>query len=97
MKDLLETYTNTLDSIFEKFGLKNGYGEINICINYKWRNNYDSVLWMENECLYLNDICDRTEYNYENFVMFYVDNGCGDNYYQIFDNNLKDETLEDSC
>ena len=97
MKNLLETYTNTLEQIFKNFGMEGGYGELDIRTNVKWNSDekrgYD-VRWIENECVYANELISPPIF-YENYVLFYVNNGEGDKYYQIFDYNLKDEKIEE--
>ncbi len=93
MKDLLNTYVETIDKIFNNFGIKDGYGEIDIRTEFKWNMDNESVKWIQDDDLYSNEIRRNALY-FENYVLLYVDNSCGDMYYQIFDINLKDETIE---
>jgi hypothetical protein len=93
MKELLETYKKTIDEIFTKFGIENGYGEIDDQTNSKWEMDSDSVRWIDGDCLYSNEIQGHARF-FENFTLVYVRNVCGDSFYQIFDNNLKDPELE---
>lgn len=94
MKELLDTYTGTIDQIFNNFGIKDGYGEIDIKTEVKWDMNDETVRWTEDDDLYSNEIR-RDALYFENYVLLYVDNGCGDMFYQIFDTNLRDETLDE--
>lgn len=94
MKELLESYTETVDKIFSSFGIENGYGEIDIRTDVKWTMDKENVRWESNEDMYSNDIR-RGPYEFENYVLLYVDNGCGENYYQIFNSELRDDSLED--
>jgi hypothetical protein len=95
MKELLKTYQETIQSIFEKFGDENGYGEIDVKTHVVWTSNGDEeVRWIENEDVYCNETMHSTPYRYENYVMYYVDNGCGERFYQVFDESLRNDTLE---
>jgi len=95
MKELLRIYTDSITKIFENFGLKNGYGEISIHTNVKWCLNTDEeVRWIEGGCLYANEIIGKPHY-YQNYMMAYVNDGCGNSYYQIFDINLMDNEIEE--
>lgn len=93
MKELLETYTNTITEIFKRFGLDGAYGEIDIRDTIEWTATDESVHWIQEDDEYANDIlCEpRTDGEY---TIFYVDNGCGDQFYQIFKNSLYKEDLE---
>ena len=96
MKELLETYQETIDAIFKKFGHENVYGEIDVKTDVRWTlNGKEEVRWMENDCLYANEIVRGEPDYYENWMMVYVDNGCGDQFYQIFDTNLRDDGIEE--
>ena len=97
MKHLLETYQSTLSSIFEYFGLLQGYGELDIRTDVKWSLTSDSVHWYEDcdgeeEEEYANDIL-GVPVVAEDYTLVYVDNGCGERYYQIFynPNKIQDE------
>lgn len=93
-KDILEAYKQGSDLIFNSFGLKNGYGEIDIMDDVKWTCDESEVRWLNKDCLYSNEIM-RGPWEHQNYMLFYVDNGCGEKYYQIFDKNLMDENIED--
>lgn len=94
MKELLETYQKTLSSIFESFGLKHGYGEIDILTDVKWFLTNQCVHWYEGEDNeeYVNDIL-GVPVIAEDYTLVYVDNGCGERFYQIFYNlnKIQDE------
>jgi hypothetical protein len=95
MKDLLKTYQETVNDIFLRFGYENGYGEIDVKINVVWISIEDEeVRWLENEQIYCNETMHMTPLRFENYVMFYVDNGCGERFYQIFDENLRNDSEE---
>lgn len=92
MKELLETYQKTLSSIFEYFNLHTYGGELDIRTDVKWFLTSDCVHWYEGE--------DEEEYSNEilgvpviaeDYILVYVDNGCGERYYQIFYNTNKIE------
>jgi hypothetical protein len=93
MKELLKTYTNTITEIFKRFGLVDAYGEIDIKDTVEWVSTDESVHWIEKDGEYANDVLydSRTDGEY---TLFYVDNGCGDKFYQIFKNSLYKEELE---
>jgi hypothetical protein len=93
MKELLATYKNTIEEIFKRFGLEDAYGEIDIKDEVEWVSTDESVHWIEDECEYSNDVLydSRTDGEY---TILYVDNGCGDRFYQIFKNSLYKEDLE---
>jgi hypothetical protein len=96
MRELLKTYQETIDAIFSKFGIENGYGEIDIKTDVKWTLNGDEeIRWIENDDLYCNEIRRGEPMYYENWMMVYVDNGCGDQFYQIFDTDLRDDSIEE--
>ena len=92
MKNLLKTYTDSISQIFKNFELEGAYGEIDIRTESKWIYEDDEVRWLESECLYSNNVIRKPCY-YQNYTMFYVDNGCGDRYYQIFCNDLIDKKI----
>ena len=94
LKEVIENYKRSMQKIFDAFGNSNGYGEIDFRDTCKWnlRGNSD-VIWLEKDTIYGNEILSEPDYC-DGFMMVYVDNGCGDKYYQIFDMNLKDETIE---
>jgi hypothetical protein len=94
MKELLKSHKELTNAIFKSFGIENGYGDIDDKTDFKWDFTSDSIHWLEEDDLYSNDIL-RGPAKFENYVLFYVDNGCGDEYYQIFDINLRDEELEE--
>lgn len=93
MKELLEVYKNTISEIFSKFGRADGYGELDIQTNVEWNMLSDSVIWVDKECAYSNDVIGKAG-SFENYVLLYIDNGCGERFYQIFNNDLKNENLE---
>lgn len=94
MRVLLNMYKNVVPEIFKLFGNMNGYGEIDVKTDVKWNMNGYEVHWIENEVLYSNEIRNMNEtHKYENYVLLFVDNGCGEQYYQIFDSNLIDKDL----
>lgn len=96
MKELLKTYRETLKAIFEKFGLERGYGEIDVNIDVKWTlNGFEEVRWMEDDGMYCNEICRGEPLYHDNWMLVYVDNGSGERYWQIFDTNLRDDSLEE--
>ena len=97
MKKLLETYQETIDQIFKLFGLENGYGEIDLRLETKWNADDDNVRWLEKYegDVYSYDIQKGPWISQDNkFTMYYIDNGCGEKYYQIYENEFKDENFE---
>ncbi len=94
MKELLRQYKETIPLIFEKFGVEQGYGEIDDSTDVIFNYDTHQVTWIEHECLYSNEIRSIIG-EYETYIMFYVDNGCGDQYYQIFDKTFFDADLVD--
>ncbi len=93
MKDLLGIYKSTVEKIFEGFGLDGAYGEIDIKDNIEWTATNESVHWIEDDDEYANDVLSGPNTDGE-YTIFYVDNGCGDRFYQIFKNSLYKEDLE---
>lgn len=89
MEELLKTYVETAKTIFKSFGIKGGYGEIDISTDSYFRINSNDVWFQEeefgadDEATYCNEI--RRKYENETHYALYVDNGCGDSFYQIFD------------
>ena len=94
LKNDLNIYKETLNRIFSTFDNEHGYGEIDIKTDVKWNITPDSVRWIEKECMYSNDLRGDPKYA-EGHMMVFVDNGCGDSFYQIFDVSLKDENLDE--
>ena len=94
MKDLLKAHKEITEAIFRSFGIENGYGDIDDKTDVKWDATDDSVHWLEESEIYANDVL-RGPAKFDNFVLYFVDNGCGDEFYQIFDTNLRDSELED--
>jgi hypothetical protein len=97
MKELLEIYGITLTAIFAAFGIKDGCGELDIKDKCIWSYTGDTVYWIEHddpaEEVYTNEIIGEPIICEHGYTMFYVDNGCGDKFYQIFANRLYDETI----
>lgn len=87
--ELLKQYTETVDAIFISFGMENGYGEIDDRTADFFCLNHDCVKWSmeefdpEDDGEYCNDVHSKHENG--THYMLYVDNGCGDQFYQIFD------------
>ena len=94
MKELLKAHREITEAIFLAFGIENGYGDIDDKTDVKWDATDDSVHWLEGDEIYSNDVL-RGPAKFDNFVLYFVDNGCGDEFYQIFDTNLRDSELED--
>ena len=94
-KDLLETYKTIEEQIFTAFGVENGYGEIDMDTEVKWKLTKDSVYWMDGGNLYSCELRSDIIYYHENYALMYVDNGCGDQYYMLFNTDLKDETIDE--
>jgi hypothetical protein len=94
MKDLLKAHKEITEAIFLSFGIENGYGDIDDKTDVKWDAREDVVHWLEDDEIYSNDIL-RGPAKFDNFVLYFVDNGCGDEFYQIFDTTLQDSNLED--
>lgn len=96
MKDLLKTYHDTAQAIFKKFGLNQAYGEIESKIDVEWTlHGEDSVSWLEDGDIYSNEIRRGCPMYHENWMMVFVDNGCGEHFYQIFDTNLRNDEIEE--
>lgn len=96
MKDLLKTYEETLTTIFGHFGLDQSYGEIESKIDVEWTlNGGDSVTWLKDGDLYSCDIVHGEPRYYQNWMLVYVDNGCGERFYQIFNLDLRNDNIEE--
>lgn len=95
MKELLKTYKETLSEIFTRFDMKIGYGELDIKTDVEWLQIERDLYWVEGEDkeLYSNEIYGAKKVA-EGLTIFYVDNGCGDRFYQIFNNELMNENLD---
>lgn len=92
-KSKLIQHKKLSDEIFKAFfGGNSGYGDLDINLDLAWRNDNDNLLWRENNTVFACEI--MREYTYQNFIMFYIDTGCGEKYYKIFDINLMDPELE---
>lgn len=87
VSELLKQYTNIVDAIFKSFGMNGGYGEINDSTSDFFCINNNTVEWSEEkfyeEGTYSNEIVKKFEN--DTHYLFYVENGCGERYYQIFD------------
>jgi hypothetical protein len=85
--ELLKQYDDTIDAIFKSFGINSGYGEINNSTSDFFRIDNDMVEWseekFEDEGVYSNKIVKKIEN--DTHYLLYVDNGCGERFYQIFD------------
>ena len=94
MKDLLKIYQEILPAIFEKFGISGGYGDIDDKTNEKWDYSEESVCWLDSEGeLYVEDIV-RGPAEFENFRLFYIEDSCGNNFYQIYDIENLDKKID---
>jgi hypothetical protein len=94
MEKLLKTYEDTVAEIFKSFGLDGSYGEIDIRDNVKWYHTDSDVIWLGNDDKeeYGNEIMNGPSVDKNNeYTIFYIDNGCGERYYQIFKNSLNEE------
>lgn len=95
IKELLEIYRKAATEIFLAFGFDEAYGEIESKIDVEWTlDGEESVTWIENGDVYSNEIRRGGPMYHENWMMVYVDNGCGENYYQIFDSNRRNDDIE---
>ena len=85
--ELLKQYADTMDSIFKSFGIYGGYGETNDRTSDFFRIDNDTVEWseekFEDEGEYSNEIVKKIEN--DTHYLLYVDDQCGERFYQIFD------------
>jgi hypothetical protein len=95
MRDLLIKHIETIEQIFSNFGMKDSYGELDIRTNVKWDMCKDEVKWIEDGCMYANEIRGIAHY-FETYVILNVYNGSGDKYYQIFNMDLRDANIEET-
>jgi len=93
LREVVENYKRSMQKIFDAFGNSSGYGEIDLRETCKWNFRSGEVIWLEKDTIYSNEMLSEPDYC-DGLMMVYVDNGCGDKYYQIFDMDLKDETIE---
>lgn len=104
---LLDTYQTINNTIFDKFGVDNAYGDIDILTHVQWNMTKSYVCWIDTVGDGDNDddamAAVYVEYGteiltppvyYLNFVLLYVDDCCGSQYYMILDINMRDETME---
>jgi hypothetical protein len=95
--ELLKQYRETIDALFTSFGIDNGYGEIDDRTDDYFTLSRDNVAWSsekfdpEDDAEYANDV--RSKRENDTHYLLYVDNGCGDQFYQIFDKSkeIKEE------
>lgn len=82
--------------IFESFGCESAYGEIDLRIDVKWNMNENEVWWIDDIGeIYSNEICNSFLKSHDlTMTMLYVNNGCVENFYNIFDNSLRDKNLK---
>lgn len=100
MGELLNTLRNTAQEIFRRFDLDSSYGEIDIQDEVKWNYDSQTVSWVEGEDneLYANEVMNGPQEDESGeYTIFYVDNSCGERFYQIFKNSLRDEDLVEYC
>lgn len=87
VEELLKEYADAMDALFKSFGIDGGYEEIDSCTSNFFCINNNTVEWSEEkfyeEGTYSNKIVKKFEN--DTHYLFYVDNGCGERYYQIFD------------
>ena len=101
MKELLEIYGITLTAIFTSFGFsaEDAVGELDIKDKCIWSHDNETIRWVEHddphEEVYANEIIGQPHICEYGYTMFYVDNGCGDKFYQIFANRLYDESIQE--
>jgi len=94
---LLAKHQKIENEIFSAFGLECTSGEIDMKLDMKWNVSDSDVYWCNKNSDYGEYACElhhKKIRKYENFVLMYVDNGCGDHYYMIFDEKLRDPNLE---
>lgn len=93
MKELLKKHKEITEEIFNKFGIEIGYGYIEDKTDVKW-NSVEDIYWIENDDIYNNTVL-RDPVYFENFVLFFIEDSSGNEYYQIYDINLRDDNLEE--
>jgi len=98
LREIMEIYKNGSNKIFEAFGIKKAYGELDFKLDFKWNSTLkvgDSLMWLENGIGYDNEIVGEPKFT-EKYMLVCIDNGCNEQYYQVFDIFLKDETIENN-
>jgi hypothetical protein len=85
--ELLKQYADTIDAIFKSFGIDNCYGEIDDRTSDFFSIDDNTVEYsdkkFEDEGVYLNSIIKK--YENDTHYLLYINNGCGQRFYQIFD------------
>ena len=85
--ELLKQHVNTIDAIFKSFSIDNCYGEIDDRTSDFFRIDDNTVEYsdkkFEDEGVYLNSIIKK--YENDTHYLLYINNGCGERFYQIFD------------
>ena len=85
--NVIELYEEAKINLLTAFKINGYLGEISINRDF-WKRSSDSIYFgntpEEVEC-YCNELCDNWSREIGTHIMFYVDNGCGDRYYEIFD------------
>lgn len=93
IKTLLRIYVETSAVLFGKFGINDVDGDIVDKTNEKWDYSDESVCWLDSKGdLYVEDIR-RGPVEFENFRLFYIDDSCGNRFYQIYDIQNRDEEI----
>lgn len=89
INELLNQHKETIDAIFQLFEINDGYGEINDHTSDFFTLSECTVNWHNEKFdpadggMYANEIRNMKEN--DTHYLLYVDNGCGDKFYQIFD------------
>jgi hypothetical protein len=93
MKNLLFSYQMASESIFTAFGLDNVYGEIVDQTGSEWEELHgEEVRWVQKDKIYSNEVVSGP-FEHENYRIYKVDNGCGEKYWQVFDQEKYKEDL----
>lgn len=85
--NVIELYEEAKSNLLKAFNIDGYLGEISVNDNY-WKRDSECIFFgntpEEVDC-YANDICNNWSREIETHTMFYVDDGCGNRYYEVFD------------
>lgn len=95
IKQKIQSFNEIKSDISEYFGtdIYDGFDDMT---SVEWNGNEESIYWLdgENSDLYSAEVY-RQFIKKEEYTLAYLDSGCGDKYWAIFDNSKINEDIED--
>jgi hypothetical protein len=89
IKEKIDQFQELKQEIAEYFDapIYDGFDD---CREYKWYiNDNDDVYWFKEGDAYSNEIYGTSVWSKDDYTLVRVNDGCGEKYFQLFDNSLK--------